>query len=187
MRESSNGKGETLCLSIPVRFRASRLVHFEPPSRRGNQPPLLYNKMTFQKIPKEQWLKLSKEEKDYYTLEFNKDVEKRKRKTIIVTRGIALLCIFAMFWIGYVQLQAVNNYNEAIDKYGSNGYCYLCGEYAGKKCECQYFSIGYVVPDNYSTITAEYNAKQCLSMKKGSNGGDNRLIQDINLSDLGLE
>jgi len=125
--------------------------------------------MTFQKIPKEQWLKLSQEEKNYYTLEFQKSVEKRQRITIFITRAIAIFCIFALFWIGYVQLQAVRNYEVAVDKYGVEGYCYLCGELAFKRCECEYYKemdYGNIrMPEpNYTQISnelANYNVQGC--------------------------
>lgn len=125
---------------------------------------------SFKKIPKEKWDKLSPEDREYHTFEFNKSVERRKRITIISTRIIAILCIFVLFYIGYVQLEAVKNYQEKIDKYGTQGYCYLCGEYTLKKCECQYYNFGIlkdqVLAPNITKIsleTAEYNTGKCLS------------------------
>ena len=141
----------------------------------------------FKKIPKEEWLKLSKEEQDYFTFEFNKSVEKRKRITLIITRTLALLCIFMLFWIGFVQFKAIENYNEIIDIYGNNGYCYLCGEKTLKACECQYFTNEFVLEnryifDNYSKVVAEYNGKKCSGMKVNENEIYNQFLIPYDLS-----
>jgi hypothetical protein len=131
--------------------------------------------MRFNKIPKEVWLTMSPEEREYQTLKFNASIESRKRKTIIITRGLALACILIMIFIGVAQFKAVENYNKIIDKYGSNGYCYLCGEYTLKKCDCQYFTNEFVSQnkvlfDNYSMKTAEYNSKYCTTNKLSGEG-----------------
>ena len=73
-----------------------------------------------QKIPKEEWLKLSQEERDYITLRFNESIEKRKRIALYVTRGIAIVCVLALFFIGYAQLQASITYGAVKDKYGED-------------------------------------------------------------------
>ncbi|MCK9430214.1 MAG: hypothetical protein M0R17_09445 [Candidatus Omnitrophica bacterium] len=147
--------------------------------------------MSFKKVSKEEWLKLSQEEKDYLTFEFNKSVEKRKKLTIILTRSLALICIFVLFWIGFVQFKAVNNYNEIIDEYGSDGYCYLCGEYSLKKCECQYFESSFIINnpnlfENYSTNLANYNTQKCSSLKVNDNEVINQIVTGINISNLNI-
>jgi len=140
--------------------------------------------MSYKKISKEEWFKLSQEERDYYTLEFNKSIEKRKKLTILITRTIAVALIFVLFWIGFVQFKAVNNYNEVIDEYGSDGYCYLCGELALKKCECQYFESSFILNhpeyfENYSTDLAISNVKKCSSLKVNENEIINQLPSNI--------
>ena len=125
--------------------------------------------MVFKKIPKEKWLSLSKEEKEFYTLEFNKSIEKRKRISLLATRTIAIIFIVVLVFMGFVQLKAIKNYDEIIDKYGSMGHCYLCGTQAMKKCECQYYktydygNIQMELP-NYTKIKEElsqYNIESC--------------------------
>jgi hypothetical protein len=145
--------------------------------------------MGFKKISKSEWDALSQEDKDYFNLEFNKSVENRKRLTLIVTRTIAIVCIFVLFWIGFVQFRAVENYNSIIDRYGSNGYCYLCGQTTLKSCECQYFTSEFVLEnrdifENYSIVTAQHNTKDCGNMKLIKNGENINqfLLEDINIS-----
>jgi len=94
-----------------------------------------------EKISKEDWLKLTKEEQDYLTLEFNKSVEKRRVLTILATRLIAIACVCALIWIGFVQYSAINGYNRVMTDYGALGFCYLCGEQTLRQCTCQY-SLG---------------------------------------------
>ena len=119
--------------------------------------------MAFTKISKEEWLKLSQEERDYLTLEFNKSVEKRKRNILYLTRGAAILCIFALFYIGYAQVRAVENIGSIYDKYGENANCYLCGYQELRKCECIYWEKGYT-PDNmtdYKERLGIFNTQAC--------------------------
>jgi len=104
-------------------------------------------------------------EQNRIRLEFEKDVEKRMRLTILVTRVIAVFLIVGLFFIGFVQLKAVNEYGKYKDMYGKEAWCYLCGLENYKKCECQYF-IDYneyllADLDNYSKSLAEYNTRVC--------------------------
>ncbi len=143
--------------------------------------------MTYQKISKEEWLKLSKEEKDYLTLDFNKSVEKRKRITIFITRSIALLCVLTLLSMAYFNFSSISKEKQIIEKYGSAGYCYLCGQYASRKCECVYFSNG-LKPDNmtkWKSDLAEYNSKSCKSIGTVSNETsvvNPWIIEDVNLN-----
>jgi hypothetical protein len=167
--------------------------------------------MAFQKIPKEEWLKLSQEERDYITLQFNQSIEKRKRTALIVTRGIAIFCVFALFFIGYSQLEASRSYGAIKEKYGNNAYCYLCGLENLKKCECVYtttkdFGNIEVIKPNLTKLSlelAENNIQKCLSYeqhikKLGEEAGFNFTLErpavgpkinnipsfEVNLSDL---
>jgi hypothetical protein len=127
--------------------------------------------MKFEKISKEEWEKLSQSEKERLTLEFNKSVEQRKMITLILTRGIAIFCILGLFFIGIIQIVTYSDNQKIIEKYGSNGYCYLCGEYSVKQCDCIYFREGQVPEDmnNYSLQVAEENVQQCDSEKVNGN------------------
>lgn len=119
--------------------------------------------MAFTKLSKEEWLKLSQAEKDFITLEFNKSVEQRKRIILYLTRGTALLCVLALFYIGYAQIAAVERTGNIYDKYGSNANCYLCGYQQLRKCECIYWEHG-TSPDNmtdYKERLGEYNTQAC--------------------------
>jgi hypothetical protein len=118
----------------------------------------------FKKIPKEEWLKLSKEEQDYYTFEFQKSVEKRKRNTLIVTRGAAILCILALFFIGFSQYMSLEQYGKIKNQYGSMAYCYMCGLENLKKCDCQYLprlASGGLNRTAYGLEMASWNSKSC--------------------------
>jgi len=118
--------------------------------------------MDFKKISKEEWMKLSKTEQDFLTLEFNKSVEERKKRTIVVTRTIAVLCVLVLFFIGIGQILMAQNSSAILEKYGVNGYCYLCGEYATKKCDCIYFDTNFPRDmENYSLELANYNSQVC--------------------------
>lgn len=134
--------------------------------------------MVKKKFSKEEWFKLSKEERDFYTLEFHKAVEKRQKTTILVTRIIAVMLILFLFFYGFVLLKSANQYNKIKEAYGKDAFCYMCGLESLKKCECSYVS-GYegvnqqILQDleNYSKQLAEYNAKKCSG----------KLIQDGSL------
>lgn len=124
--------------------------------------------MAFKKIPKEEWFKMSQEERDYYTLEFNQSVENRRRLTLIVTRVLALLFIGVLFYIGFVQFQSAQIYDAKIKQYGPYAYCALCGEYNFKQCECQYATTvdygNFRKEINYSQIQENlirYNSQEC--------------------------
>lgn len=121
-----------------------------------------------EKIPKEQWDKMTQDEKDYLTLEFKKSVEKRQRVTIIVTRILALIFIAGLFYMGYSQLEQAKIYDNKVNQYGVYGLCALCGEYNLKKCECQYAktydATNKPIPVNKTKLgeeLAEYNAQEC--------------------------
>lgn len=127
--------------------------------------------MSFKKIPKEKWMQFSQDEKDYYTLEFQKDAERRLKTTVIVTRIIAVLLVVALFFIGFAMLNAVKEYGQIKDQYGRDAFCYLCGLERFKKCECQYISTqganDYILEqrENLSLALAEYNIRSCDGMK----------------------
>jgi hypothetical protein len=132
----------------------------------------------FKKVSKEEWFKMSQTERDYLTLQFNKSVESRKKTILWVTRGAAILCILALFYIGYAQLKAAENYGKIHDKYGKDAYCYLCGVESLRKCECVYWQLGYR-PDNmtdYQKRMGEYNIKSCIAgptVAEGAEGATN--------------
>lgn len=134
--------------------------------------------MAFEKIPLEEWKKLSPEEQSYHTLKFKQSVEKRQRWTIIITRIIAIIFIIGLFQMGYVQLESVRAYEEKLDKYGTLGFCALCGEYTLKRCECQYaktYDFGNVPVETNKTKIAEelseYNSQYCAPFESAQENG----------------
>jgi hypothetical protein len=146
--------------------------------------------MVEKKFSKEDWFKLSPEEREFYTLEFNKAVEKRQKQTIIATRIIALLLVLFLFFYGFILLKSANEYNNLKEQYGSEAFCYMCGLESLKKCECQYISgydglNDYILTnlENYSLKLAEYNSKKCSS-KVVQDGSYEyaRILEEINLS-----
>jgi hypothetical protein len=125
--------------------------------------------MTFEKIPKTEWDKMTMSEQSYFKLQFDKSVEHRIKVTVIATRIIALMLIGVLFFIGFAQFKAADSYGQIKDQYGNDAYCYLCGLESYKKCDCQYFSeINDVILEdleNYSESLAEYNIRKCAGMK----------------------
>lgn len=128
-------------------------------------------------------MKFSEEEKRFYELEYKKAFERNKRFTVISTRAIALICIFALFFIGFAMINAVKEYGQIKDQYGDEAFCYLCGLESLKKCECQYQSQrdsydDYMLTENYSLELAEYNIKECQLSKIVGSQGDNQDLPD---------
>jgi len=147
--------------------------------------------MVEKKFSKEQWFKLSKEEREFHTFEFKKAVERRQKLTIISTRSIAILLIAFLFFYGFILLKSANEYNSYKELYGNNAFCYLCGLESLKKCECQYVSNIDTLnreqilaeQDNLSIMLAEYNVNRCkLLQMQGDNYEIARFIYDINTS-----
>lgn len=132
--------------------------------------------MGLKKIPKEVWMKFSEEEKRFHELKYKKAFERNKRLTVISTRVVALICIFALFFIGFAMLQLVKEYGQIKDQYGDQAFCYLCGLETHKQCECVYQSGIYDYDDfkldeNYSLYLADYNSQVCQRSKVvGSQG-----------------
>jgi len=126
--------------------------------------------MALKKIPKKVWMKFSDEEKEYHTLEYKKAFEKNRMRTVYITRAIALLCVFALFFVGFAMISNAKEFGQIKDTYGPDAYCYLCGLESLKKCECQYisnygFNKGIAKDlDNYALSLADYNVKECASM-----------------------
>lgn len=117
---------------------------------------------SFKKISKEEWLKLSQEEKDYLTLQFNQSVESRKKTTLFVTRSIAIFCVLALIFIGYSYLQLSLSYGQIKDKYGPEASCYLCGYENMKQCSCIHLKGKINNITSFRENLAEGNIKKCV-------------------------
>ncbi|MDD4110171.1 MAG: hypothetical protein PHS54_01305 [Clostridia bacterium] len=128
-------------------------------------------------------MNFSEDEKRFYELEYKKAFEKNKRFTVVSTRAIALLCVFALFFIGFAMMNAVKEYGQIKDQYGDQAFCYLCGLESNKKCECQYQSTMYshddfMLTEEYSLQLAEYNAGECKRSKIIGSQGDKKDLPD---------
>ncbi len=109
---------------------------------------------------------MSSENKEIPEILTRVNQEKFRRRTVIVSRAIAVLLILAIVWIGYVQFKYANEVNEIKGKYGPLGYCYYCGLETYRKCECQYIreidvSEGRIDFDKLSQDSADYNIQDC--------------------------
>ncbi len=147
--------------------------------------------MAFKKIPLEDWKKMTLAEQGYFTLEFQKSVEKRQRLTIIATRIIAVIFVLALFYVGYAQIGQARLIDYKVKEYGPYGYCALCGEYNLKKCECQYMKVLYEgnIPTHadasgLSKELAEYNSKSCLSWDDYIKQKEKEALEAMNESKL---
>lgn len=122
--------------------------------------------MSLEKIPKKVWMNFSEEEKRYHELEYKKAFENNRKFMIVSTRAVALLCVLALFFIGFAMLQSVKEYGQIKDQYGPQAFCYLCGLETKKSCSCVEYSVlygydSYKLTDEYALQLAENNAKKC--------------------------
>jgi len=134
------------------------------------------------KISKEEWFKLSPEEREHRKLEYSKDVWKFKKKLFIVSRVIAIMLILAIVWIGYIQMMYVQDLRDLQEKHGNNIWCYMCGLKGGKSCECVYYNdieLENLNMSNELLKLAENNIQKC---KRSLTGLDR--VNNINLSEL---
>ena len=95
--------------------------------------------------------------------------EKFRRKVMIASRLIAIGLIFAIIYIGWVQMNYAKEVFSIKDKYGSLGYCYYCGLETYRSCGCNYLSPFQKNDptfdlDNYSKVIAEANILACPSL-----------------------
>ena len=146
--------------------------------------------MSLKKIPKKAWMKLTEDQKRYHELEYKKAFERNKRLTIISTRVIATICVFALFFVGYAMLNATKEVGMIKDQYGPQAYCYLCGLETKKECSCVYTSRmlnsdDYKAREEYALELAEGNAAECKRTKIiGSQGN---IYGQMNFSNISLE
>jgi hypothetical protein len=94
--------------------------------------------------------------------------EKFRRRMVIASKGIGILLVLAIFWIGWIQIAYMKEVNQLKAEYGPKAYCYLCGKENFKRCDCQYFyNAGQDI--NRSAIAEElalYNAMTCNVTKQ---------------------
>ena len=122
--------------------------------------------MSLNKIPRKVWVNFSEDEKRFRELEYKKAFEKNRRFMIISTRAIALICVLALFFIGFAMLQSVKEYGQIKDQYGSQAFCYLCGLETKKSCSCVEYSAlygydDYKLTDEFLLELAEGNTQRC--------------------------
>jgi hypothetical protein len=100
--------------------------------------------------------------------------EKFRRFLLISSRVIALLLVFAIFFIGFVQINYVKEVNQIKAEYGSNGYCYLCGIETGKSCNCNYLPELVLMNENFDIKVhldniATMNVEKCENINNKNN------------------
>lgn len=144
------------------------------------------------KISKDEWLKLTIDEKEHLQLEFSKSQANKKYFYVISSRVLALFLILAIVWVGFVQIAYVQDIREIQGKYGTDAWCYLCGKESLKECECTYLTTYEMRNINLTQKRlelAEHNIQECLITKLETERTVdllelNRTIQnfDINLS-----
>jgi hypothetical protein len=98
--------------------------------------------------------------------EINQEKFKRRLSIFraISTRLIAIFLIIAILFVGGIQYKYAQSISEIKEKYGSLGYCYLCGQENLRKCECQYIPELLLSSTNisfYAEQAAENNIKPC--------------------------
>lgn len=104
---------------------------------------------------------------------------KFRKKLLIISRIIAVLLVFAIIYVGFIQMKYAKEFNDLRSKYGSNAYCYMCGLESGKSCTCVYMpelSLSSEGRKDMLMSLATNNAKICNE----TNNKHNKLI--INLS-----
>ena len=93
------------------------------------------------------------------------DKEKFRRKIAVVSKLIAVGLVLAIVWFGWVNYVYAKDINSYLSEYGSNGFCYMCGKEAMKRCDCQYNYAAYSENEiNYTQISndlALYNTQVC--------------------------
>ena len=94
-----------------------------------------------------------------------------RRKLLIASRILSLLLILGIFFIGFVQIKYAKDVNQIKSKYGSNGYCYMCGLETGKSCTCSYIPdvllrMNNVEIKEYLKTIAESNTLTCKNLNK---------------------
>jgi hypothetical protein len=97
--------------------------------------------------------------------------EKFRRKLLISTRILAFLLILAIVWIGFVQIKYTKDVNEIKNKYGSLGYCFMCGLETYRVCSCQFMTdlqkqYGQLDYDRIGNDTAYRNVLDCPLLYK---------------------
>jgi len=105
--------------------------------------------------------------------------EKFRRRVMIGSRLVAVALIIAIFFIGFVQIKYVKEFNEMRAEYGSNAYCYYCGLEKGKSCSCNFLQPGEVATDEYLETIAFGNIQPCEDR--------NKKINDIDLSNIKID
>lgn len=90
--------------------------------------------------------------KEYNSIKFH-------RKLLIISRIIAVLLVFAIIFIGIIQLKYVKEYNDLKNKYGNYAYCYMCGYELGKSCSCVYLPRVSLSEESRKTLLQEVAVK----------------------------
>jgi len=132
------------------------------------------------KISKEEWFKLSPEEREHRKLEYSKDVWKFKKKLFIASRIIGIFLILSIVWIGFAQIFYVQEIRDLQGKYGDDIWCYMCGVKGGKSCDCVYYNDIELQNLNFTKELHDMGEENILPCKRSITGFDR--VNNINLS-----
>lgn len=112
--------------------------------------------------------------------EINKEKFKRRIALFrsVSTRIIALLLVLAIVYVGFIQLNYAKEVASIKEKYGSLGYCYLCGKETLRQCSCIYqaYDSSFDII-NFSNNLAESNAEKCEPFREDVNNNRNYLLE----------
>ncbi len=101
--------------------------------------------------------------------------EKFRRRIILLSRVLAFLLIFSIFFIGFIQIKYIKEINSYRTEHGSKWSCYVCGLENGRSCNCNYIpQIAYNNPDLFNKEEwfqniAEGNVMPCENRNIGFN------------------
>ena len=141
-------------------------------------------KQEFQKLTREEWSKLTPEEKENERHLLKVSQEKYRRLMLLGSRILALLLVASVFWVGFTTYAYKKDLTKIYDDYGKETHCYLCGKVNLKSCSCVYYP-GLMIDEINVTAEAEklgqQNIETCESYSAFRDHGWNN---GLNLSDL---
>lgn len=123
-------------------------------------------KQEFQKLTREEWSRLTPQERENERHLLKVSQEKYRRLMLLGSRILALLLVASVFWVGFSTYVYKNDLTKIYDEYGKDTHCYLCGAVSLKSCSCVYYP-GVLIENINITAEAEklgfQNIQECKS------------------------
>lgn len=130
----------------------------------------------FQKLTREEWSKLTPQERENERHLLKVSQEKYRRLMLLGSRILALLLVASVFWVGFSTYVYKNDLTKIYDEYGKDTHCYLCGVASLKSCSCVYYP-GVLIENINITAEAErlgfQNVQECESYSQFRDHGWN--------------